>query len=307
VPPPAEVRTLGSFSPFLEECTGGFFIDFTAAFRIRSQRVTLSPYKILKEGIKAVPAVRYALGVAAIAAIIAIVSGFIKDFRVAILGTILMLGLMSALVVFSSLARTAAKDVRPLALVLAWGSVVLIIATSVLIFTGFFFQWPRPLDRYVEAVREKTTLIPPAAVPSPSPPSAAANRLATKKEEPGITPNVRNGDPSPDPLFSVPREIWPNLEGGWSMKWGEKDRRVVFFNDGQYLRCKEVLDLRNINGSIYHEQPCSNLTVDSQLRIHFSFGGSEYVGNIEKKSLKSMSGVIVSPSGEYADQWVMTK
>lgn len=268
-----------------------------------------SPYKLVKDGIKAVPAVRYALGVAAIAAVIAIVSGFIKDYRIAVLGTIVMLALMSALVVFSSLARTAAKDVRPLALLLAWASVILIIATSVLIFTGFFFSWPRPLDRYVEAVRERTSIIPAATYsPSPiplsdptvrrSPPARPTTSAATSNKNQTNTPQ--------EDLFSVPGELWPQLRGGWILKMA-MDRRVVFFDDGTYLRCKEILDLRKDNTSVYHEQPCSKLTVDDRLRINFSFGGSEYVGNIEKRSFKSMSGVIVGPEGEYRGEWIMTR
>lgn len=52
---------------------------------------------ILKEAIKAVPAVRFALGVAGIAAAVAIVYGLISDLRVAVLGPILMFGLMIVL------------------------------------------------------------------------------------------------------------------------------------------------------------------------------------------------------------------
>ncbi|MGA9996378.1 MAG: TIR domain-containing protein [Pyrinomonadaceae bacterium] len=110
---------------------------------------SISPIKILREAIRAVPAVKYALGVAGMAAAVAIVAGFSIDYKVAIFGTIIMSGLMFGLVLFSSFARQGAASLKPLALALAWTFVLLISATSFCIFTGFFFSWPRPLEVYV--------------------------------------------------------------------------------------------------------------------------------------------------------------
>ena len=121
-----------------------------------------SPSVILKNAIEAVPAVKYASGVAGIAAAVALVAGLITNYKIAVFGIILMLGLMTVLVVFSSLAQAAPGDIRILALLLAWAFVILIIATSSFIFTGFFFHWPRPLESYVEPK------------PTPPPPSSLA-------------------------------------------------------------------------------------------------------------------------------------
>jgi hypothetical protein len=109
----------------------------------------ISPLQILKEAIKAIPAVKYALGIAGIAASVAIVAGFQIDLRVAVFGTIIMIGLMTVLVVFARLAASPSKFVHIPALLLAWGFVILILASATLLFTSFFFGKPRELKDYV--------------------------------------------------------------------------------------------------------------------------------------------------------------
>jgi hypothetical protein len=108
----------------------------------------MNPLTILKDAIRAVPAVRYALGVAGIAAVIAIIAGFQIDYKVAVLGVIIILFLMFILVIFAWFAEHS-TDFRPLALFLAWVAVLLISATGICIFTGFFWGKPRPLGYYV--------------------------------------------------------------------------------------------------------------------------------------------------------------
>jgi hypothetical protein len=63
----------------------------------------VTPPSILKEAIKAVPAVKYALGIGGIIAVIAIISAFGISFRVALLGAVVMIILMTVLVVFASI------------------------------------------------------------------------------------------------------------------------------------------------------------------------------------------------------------
>lgn len=120
--------------------------------------LSLTPLGILRNAIKAVPAVKFALGVAGIAAAVALIAGLITDLRVAVFGIIIMFGLMAVLVVFSNLVRIASRDLKLSAKLLAWASVLLTIATSFFMFTGFFFNWPRPL---------------PGWLPSPPPPKTA--------------------------------------------------------------------------------------------------------------------------------------
>jgi len=103
-----------------------------------------SPPSILKQAIKAVPAVKYALGIAGIIAVIAIVRGFGIDLRIALFGAIVMFVLMTMLVVFASLARQKGSQFRLPALVFTWFSLICVMAVSIVLFTSVF--WGRPVD-----------------------------------------------------------------------------------------------------------------------------------------------------------------
>lgn len=110
---------------------------------------SLGPIKILREAILSVPAVKYALGIAGIAAALAIIKTFITDLRVAVFGIIIMLLLMAVLFLFAKLVAIAGKDLRIALLVLLWSSLTLTIATAVFLFTSVFFNWPINLRHWV--------------------------------------------------------------------------------------------------------------------------------------------------------------
>src|SRR5216683_4875796 len=129
---------------------------------------------ILREAIRAVPAVKFALGVAGIAAAVAIVYGLIGDPRVAVFGIILMFGLMTVLVVFSNFARTSHKS-TVLPLLLGWTFVILTIATSILLFTSVFFNSPLPLSSRMMLTPTSTPT--PTPVPTPTPTSSASVKV----------------------------------------------------------------------------------------------------------------------------------
>jgi len=108
------------------------------------EEIPASPISILKQAIKAVPAVKYALGIGGIVAVIAIVFSFGINPKVAIFGTVIMLILMVVLLLFASLVRKSGAHVSLPALVFTWFSLLLFMATSVLLFTSAF--WAKPLD-----------------------------------------------------------------------------------------------------------------------------------------------------------------
>jgi hypothetical protein len=104
--------------------------------------LTPTPASILKQAIRAVPAVRYALGVAGIIAVIAIVKGYGLDFRVAIFGTVIMFVLMTVLVVFARAVADRKSDFRLPALFFTWFALVLTVATATALFFSAFFNVP---------------------------------------------------------------------------------------------------------------------------------------------------------------------
>lgn len=108
------------------------------------------PLKILPAALRKVPSLKYAFAIAAVAEVVTLIAGFQHDLRIAVFGTVLMIILMSVFVVFSNLAtaKTLVPSLMLPALVLAWFSVLLLIATSSLLMSSYFFNWPNPLSQY---------------------------------------------------------------------------------------------------------------------------------------------------------------
>jgi hypothetical protein len=135
------------------------------------QLFSTSPMNILREAIKAVPQLKWALGVLGLVAAVAIVASFKISFRVAFIGAVIMLVLMVALVVFAAL--TSAKGaLRIAATVMMFAFLTLIIATATFLFTSVFFKWPLDLQDWVTGT--KRPVLTPTPTPTPSPPDSAS-------------------------------------------------------------------------------------------------------------------------------------
>lgn len=116
-----------------------------------------SPLGILRESIKAVPAVRFALGVAGIVSVIAIVKGFNVDLRIAAFGTVVLLILMTLLFIFARLTRVTPSKVTLPALIFLWFVLLLTIATASFLFTSVFLRWPVDLQNWLKQSSVDTT------------------------------------------------------------------------------------------------------------------------------------------------------
>jgi hypothetical protein len=113
----------------------------------------MDPFKLLKDAITAVPAVRYALGVAGIAAVVAIVLGLRLSPQVAVFGTLIVLGLMFVLVVFSRYqSQQDTKTLGP-ATVLVWFYAFTVMGSTVLFITSYFWSWPLVLRATASTLR----------------------------------------------------------------------------------------------------------------------------------------------------------
>lgn len=151
------------------------------------ERLThFSPYQVLKDAIKAVPAVKYALGVAGVVAAVAVIQAFSLGYRVAFFGAILMFVLMVLLVVFAKLTQTAQKHFVAPVVVLMWSFLLLAIATACLLFTSVFFRFPIDLRDWVK--------------PAP----AAQN---TNQADSSLTAAPAKGTPSASPQSPGPLEL----------------------------------------------------------------------------------------------------
>jgi hypothetical protein len=102
-----------------------------------------NPGTVLAAAVEAVPVVRYALGVAGVAAVVAIVTrGFGLDSGTAVVGTLIVLALMVVLLVLAAVARDQGTLKVP-SIILTWSFLLMVIAGCGLLFTSFFFRYPQ--------------------------------------------------------------------------------------------------------------------------------------------------------------------
>lgn len=104
---------------------------------------------VLREATKAVPAVRYAIGVAGIFSVVAIVKSFGLDPRISFFGALFIVIIMAILVVFARVASLSKGYIRLPAIVLTWFSLLALVACSTLLFTSVFFDWPTGLSHWL--------------------------------------------------------------------------------------------------------------------------------------------------------------
>jgi len=108
------------------------------------------PGSALISGSKAVPAVRYAVGVVGVCAAAAIATSFFnRSLRTPAVATVVLLALMFFLWVFSRLVALAKDDLRPAMLVLTWAFLILTVSSVALVLSSTFFRYPRPLPDIV--------------------------------------------------------------------------------------------------------------------------------------------------------------
>jgi len=114
-------------------------------------RFLTTPSVFLTSALKAVPAVRWAVGLGGVTAVVALIAGFQIDLRIAVFGTALVLGGMFVLLVFARLAAMAGALLVVPALVATWALLLIFIAALLLLLTSYFFRWPRSIESAVGA------------------------------------------------------------------------------------------------------------------------------------------------------------
>ena len=104
---------------------------------------------ILREAIIKVPFVKYALGIAGIAAAIEIIKSFgINNYNVPIISILVMLGFMVLLFVFSALTKSKEKPIKIAGYTLIYTTGLVTCVSSMLLATSVFFDYPKPINSY---------------------------------------------------------------------------------------------------------------------------------------------------------------
>lgn len=154
---------------------------------VQQHPISHTPYTILKDAIKAVSVVKYALGVAGIAGTVAIVAGFQINYQVAVFGTLIMLGFMFVLLVFSAATKyVTGKPFYYLVLTLTWCFTIVAMSVAALLLTSYFFMWPRGIDEYLPSKSTPTPAVADRSLNNPFVPrSEQEKRLLSLQSEVG--------------------------------------------------------------------------------------------------------------------------
>ena len=106
--------------------------------------------QLLREATKAVPAVKYAVGIAGVMAAFALATALFSTPQAAVVGALMMLILMVLLLLFAASAALKRGALRRPALAMAWAILVLFIGSATLVVTSVFFDKPKSFPELVE-------------------------------------------------------------------------------------------------------------------------------------------------------------
>jgi len=109
------------------------------------------PHAILKEAIVAVPAVKYALGVAGILAAVAIGTSFFKSARIGFVGAAVMMVFMVLLLVFAAATKLGPDFLHAPAKFLTWSMIVLFVGTCFMTMLFVFSGHPQAFGSFMAA------------------------------------------------------------------------------------------------------------------------------------------------------------
>jgi hypothetical protein len=200
----------------------------------------LNPLLILQEAIKAVPSVKYALGVAGVSATVAIILGLLKDPKIAVWGTLIVIGLMFILVIFSYAAQDLPSK-KWMVASLAWAVTTLFILALASLFTSLVFGVPQQLASYIAPIAPTPNLASPTPTPnlaSPAPTPELIILISHPKDGGEVTRYV---DFNGTIIGEVPdgHELWLYLY--------DKDNNLYYFDpvdvfsDGKTWQVKNVI------------------------------------------------------------------
>lgn len=126
----------------------------------------LSPMQILREAVRAVPAVKYALGIGGLIAVLSIIFSFGLNPKVAFIGAVFMFMLMGVLVIFARMTALPDQHLLLPAKVFTWFVLFAFMSLSVCLFASVFLKWP--LDLRYWLVSQEDNSIPNTGMPTGS-------------------------------------------------------------------------------------------------------------------------------------------
>lgn len=118
--------------------------------------LNVTPWAVLTAALRRVPALKYVLGVAALAAVIAIARAWQLDPRIAVWGSVVVLALAVVVLVFAKISTLSSRLFHGPAIVLMWFCLLLFMIVCSLLVSCVFFRQPVDLQFWVKPVEQGT-------------------------------------------------------------------------------------------------------------------------------------------------------
>ncbi|THU34193.1 hypothetical protein FAM09_24550 [Niastella caeni] len=139
------------FFPELKSCTFNYrFAQSvpTAGTFLSSEKaiIIMNFISVIKEATKAVPVMKYALGIAGIGSVIGLYKSFKINNEVGVWGTIIVLALMTILLVLAKASLNKTSYFNGPGKFIVWGMVILFISSIFLLLSCAFFEYPKSFN-----------------------------------------------------------------------------------------------------------------------------------------------------------------
>jgi len=125
------------------------FIEDLVKTEVETTMSQSTPEGFLKTAVKAVPSLKYAIGIGGIAAVIVLLNGFGTDLRVTGVGVLLIFVPMILLVLFSRIAAAASGLLQKQLRFLTWFAVAIFAVFVSLVVSSIFFAVPLDLNHWL--------------------------------------------------------------------------------------------------------------------------------------------------------------
>jgi len=157
--------------------------------------VAMTIWAIIKQGTKAVPATRWAVGVVGLVACIALIKQINHSFWKTAIEVLVLLALMTLLVVFARLAQTGKEAFKGVAQFITWSLAILFVGSCICVSTSVFFEWPQLHSPWIGQTRNPAGAVSENAIPKDTALQHAREKAGVEIKvisSPGAT--VINGD-----------------------------------------------------------------------------------------------------------------
>lgn len=209
----------------------------------------MNPLRLIREAIRAVPAVKYALGVAGIAAVVAIALGLKLSPQFAVFGTLIVLGLMFILVLFVKFASLKAGGPGPVN-VLVWFYTITVMVVTSLFISSYF--WHVPHYPFGNGSRGQIVITSGHSGDDPTSNDASKTKVNSVAPAPD-----RSAAPDPKPV-NLPTQPIPSIPSGQTGQLGSVDDSKIDINGYwnsdtypvEYSLDIEVLPNNHVSGTI---------------------------------------------------------